>query len=68
MINMNYTFDYIYSQDDTISLIYYTGRGSTVAIPASNDGVYVRNIESSCFNSNSDIVRVSIAEGVESIQ
>lgn len=67
MLNINSAFDYIYSQDDTISLIYYTGDQSNTIIPVSRSGVRIKDIEPSCFNSNQSVEHITISDGIVNI-
>lgn len=57
--------DYVYI-DDTI--IYYVGDKTRVSVPTTLNGVPVTTLSSVSFNNNSDLVGVSIPEGVTSIE
>lgn len=66
-IHIKSSFDFYYSDGNEIDLIYYYGNKNKIKIPNLYNGMKIKSIESSCFNSNQEITDLVIAEGIEAI-
>lgn len=61
------SFDYIYSLEDSIELIFYYGNARKIRVPQEYKKVLIKEITPSCYMTNEKIIEVKILEGIEAI-
>lgn len=67
-VNSKLPFEYYYSEENgNINLIYYYGNRTAVKVPNKKEKSFVKSLDAACFNSNQQITKVIIPNGIEAI-
>lgn len=65
--NNSKLFEYFYEDRDGINLIYYYGIENKISIPKIFDKKKIISLDAACFNSNKQIIKIIIPDGIEAI-
>ena len=68
MLSVPLSFDYFYKlENEEVELIYYYGTSKTIKVPSRYSGSNITSLEEACFNSNQQVVEVTIQDRIEAI-